>query len=65
MQAVWEADLSQGLVRVPNLDATDVYHRGIVTPLQVVEFAYIVPSEPGCEVCIICIDLVLSMGWVD
>ena len=33
LQAVWEADLVQGLVRVPNLDVTDTYHHSTVKPL--------------------------------
>ena len=28
-------------------------------------FAYATPSEPGYEGCIICINLVLPMGWVE
>ena len=43
---------------------TDAYHRGTVTPLQVGKFAGVVLSVPGYEVCIICVDLVLPMGWV-
>ena len=32
LQTVWEADPVQGPVRVYNMDVTDVYHRGTVTP---------------------------------
>ena len=35
LQAVWDADLFQGLVRVSKMDVTDVYHRGTVKPAQV------------------------------
>ena len=48
-----------------NLDVTDAYHRGTVTPLQVGAFAYVISSAPGDEGIFICIDLVLPMGWVD
>ena len=72
IQAVWEADPVQVLVRVYKLDITDMYQRGIVNPLQVGAFAYVIPSVPGVipsvtgeAVCVICIDLVLPMGWVD
>ena len=33
--------------------------------MQVGAFAYVVPSAPGYEGIIICIDLVFLMGWVD
>ena len=65
LQAVWEAYLAQGPVQMSNLDIKDAYHCGTDTPLQVGAFAYVVPSSLGDEGCIICIDLVLSMGWVD
>ena len=65
LQAVWEADPAQGPVRVSKLDVAYVYHRGTVKLLQVVAFAYVITLAPGYEGCIICIDLVLSMGWVD
>ena len=65
LQAVWEADPVQGLVRVTKLDVTDAYHCGTVKTAQVGAFAYVIPSAPGDEEKIICINLVLKMGWVD
>ena len=62
LQAFWEADLAQGPVWVSKLDVIDAYHRGTVTPLQVGVFSYVFPLEPVDEGCIICINLVLSMG---
>ena len=48
LQAVWEADPVQGLVRVSKLDVTDAYHSGTVKPAQVGAFAYVIPSAgPG------------------
>ena len=47
------------------LDVTEVYHRGTLQPSQVGTFAYVVPSVPGNDITIICINLVLLMGWVD
>ena len=47
------------------LDVIDAYHFGTVKLLQVSVFAYVIPSVPGDEGCIICINLVLPMGWVD
>ena len=49
LQAVWEADLVQGLVRVSKVDVTDAYHRSTVKPAQVGEFSYVIPSSPGDE----------------
>ena len=65
LQAVWEAHLIQGPVRVSKLDDTDAYHRGTFKPAQVGVFAYVIPSAAGDEGKIICIDLVLPMGWVE
>ena len=65
LQAVWEADPAQGPVRVSKLYVTDAYHRRTIKPSQVGESEYVVPSAPGDKECIICIDLVLRMGWVD
>ena len=44
---------------------TDAYHRGTLRPAQVGAFAYFVPSASEDNCAIICIDLVLPMGWVD
>ena len=65
LQAVLEAHPVEGPVWVSNLDVTDLYHRGTVKPPQVGAFVYIIPLSPGDEGCIICIDLVLPMGWLD
>ena len=58
-------DPVQGPVRVSNLDVTDAYHCGTVKPTQMGPFAYVIPSAPRDEGQIICIKLVLPMGWVD
>ena len=65
LQAVWEADPVQGMVRVSKLDAIDAYHCGTVKPSQVGAFAYVIPLASGDKVPIICINLVLPMGWLD
>ena len=65
LQAIWEADPAEGPVRVSKLDVTDAYHRGTLKPSQVGAFAYVVPSVPEDDAILICIDLVLPMGWVD
>ena len=65
LQAIWEKDLVQGPVRVSKLDVTDAYHRGTLWPSQVGTFAYIVLAAAEDECVLICINLVLPMGWVD
>ena len=65
IQAIWEADPEEGPVRVSKLDVTDAYHCGTLKPSQVGAFTYVVPSVPEDDVILICIDLVLPMGWVD
>ena len=47
------------------LDVTDAYNCGTVKPAQVGTFAYRIPSAPGDDDTIICINPVLLMGWVD
>ena len=47
------------------LDVTDTYHHGTLKPSQVSVFAYVVPSVPDDDVVLLCIDLVLPMGWLD
>ena len=58
-------DPVQGPVWVSKLDITDAYHRGTVKSSQVGAFAYVIPLSPGDKGRIVCIDLVLLMGWVD
>ena len=65
LQAIWEADPKEGSVRVSKLDMTDAYHPGTLIPSQVGVFAYVVPSVPEYDIILICIDLMLPMGWVD
>ena len=65
LQAIWEVDPEEGPVRVSKLDVTDAYHRGTLQLSQVGTFSYAIPSVPDYDVIIICIDLILLMGWVD
>ena len=64
-QAVWDVDPVQGPVRVSKLDVIYVYHPGTVNLSQVGTFSYVIPLAPGDKGCIICIYMVLTMGWVD
>ena len=44
---------------------TDAHHCGTLQLSQVGAFAYVVPSVPDNDVIIICINVVLPIGWVD
>ena len=65
LQAIWEADPAEGLVRVSKLDVVDTYHRGTLYTSQVGPFAYVVPLVPEDDVIIICIYQIFPMVWVD
>ena len=65
LQAIWEADLVQGTIQVSNLDVTDAYHFGTLQSAQVGDFSYVVPAVAEDDCIIICISLVLPMGWMD
>ena len=65
LQTIWESDPDKGPVRVSNMDVIDVYHRGMLQPSQVGDFAYVIPSTDYDDCIIICIGLVLPMGWMD
>ena len=65
LQAIWEANLEEGPVRVSKLHVTDTYHRDTLKPSQVGAFANVFPSVPDDDVILICIDLVLPMVLVD
>ena len=65
LQEIWKADPFQGPVQVSKMDVTDAYHRGTLRPVQVGAFDYVVPASSEDNGVIICINLVLPMGWVD
>ena len=46
LQAIWEVDPAEGLVRVSKIDVTYAYHRGTLWLSQVGNFAYVAPSAP-------------------
>ena len=65
IQVIWEDYLAKGPVRMSKLDVTDAYHRGTLRPSQVGTFAYVIPLTPDDDGIIICINLVLLIGWMD
>ena len=46
------------------LDVTDVYHHSTLQPSHVGDFAYVTPLTADGDCIIICINLVLPMGWM-
>ena len=65
LQATWEADPYKIPFQVSKLDITDAYHCGILRLSQVGAFAYSIPVASDNDFIIICIDMVLPMGWVE
>ena len=63
--SIWEVDPYKGLVQVLNMEVIDAYHRGKLHPSQVGAFYYVIPLASDDDFIIICINLVLPMGWVD
>ena len=65
LESIWEADPVQGPVQVLKIDVTYLYRPGTLWTSQVGGFMYVIPSATGDKGCIICITLVLPLGWVD
>ena len=47
LQAIWEADPSEGPVRISKIDVIDAYHQVTLQPSQVGAFTYIILSTPN------------------
>ena len=65
LQKIWEADPADGPVYLSKWDISDAFHRCNLRPSDVGSFAYVVPALPSDPDVLICIDLVLPMGWVN
>ena len=65
LQRIWEADPTDGPVFISKWDISDAFHRCHIHPEDVRTFAYVVPPIPSDQEPLLCIDLVLSMGWVN
>ena len=64
LQEIWEVGPKEGPVQMSKLDVMYTYHRRTLQPSQVGTFAYVIPSVTDDDVIIICINMVLPMGWV-
>ena len=62
LKVIWKADPAEVIVQFSKVDVTNAYHCGTLPPFQVGYFVYVVPDDDGI---IICINLVMPMGWID
>ena len=66
LQNIWEADPSDGPVWISKWDIYDAFHRCLLRPADIGAFTYVVPPPPPTDIStLLCIDLVLPMGWVN
>ena len=65
LQKNWEADPKEGPVLISKWDISDAFHRFHICPEDVGAFTYVVPPIPSDPKPLLCIDLVLPMGWVN
>ena len=64
LKKIWEADPSDGLVWLSKWDISDAFHRCLLRLGDIGAFTYVVPQLPTDISTLLCIDLVLPMGWV-
>ena len=64
VQKIWEADPEEGPVLLSKWDVSDAFPRCPLRPSHVGAFAYVVPPVDKDPSTLLCIDLVLPMGWV-
>ena len=65
LQQIWEANPSEGPVFLSKWDISDAFHHCHIRPEDVGTFSYVVPPIPSGPQLLLCIDLVLPMGWVN
>ena len=64
LQRIWEADPKEGPVWLPKWDISYDFHWCNIRPIDVVKFDYVVTPITSDTSRLICVDLVLPMGWV-
>ena len=62
---IWEADTSDSPVWLSKWDISDAFHRCLLCPSDIGAFTYVVPYLPTDTSALLCIDFVLTMGWVN
>ena len=65
LKKIWEANPEDGPVWFTKWYISDAFHRCNLRPTDIGNFTYAVPPLPANPTVIICIDLVLLMGWVN
>ena len=65
LQKIWEADPADSSVYLSKWDVSNAFHRCNLRPSDVKSFAYVVPVLSSDPDVLICINLVLPMGWVN
>ena len=65
LQKIWETDPKEVPVLISKWDILDAFHRCHICPEDVGAFTYVVPPIPLDPEPLLCIDLVLPMGWVN
>ena len=65
LQNIWETNLKEGPVLISKWDILDAFHRCHICSEDVGAFTYVVPPIPSDPKPLLCIDLVLPMGWVN
>ena len=65
LQKIWEADPAKGPVWLSKWDISDAFHRCPLQASHIGAFNCVVPPLPSDTKILLCIDLVLPMGWVN
>ena len=65
LQTIWEVDPAEGNVLLSKWDISYTFHRCPIRAEHIGAFTYVVPPLPSDTTIILCINLVLPMGWVN
>ena len=65
LKQLWDANPSNGLVWLYKWDILDAFQRCNLCPSDVSKFSYLVPPLMVDPYVLLCIDLMLPMGWVN
>ena len=65
LQKIWESEPSDGPMWLSKWDIFDAFYRCLLRPGEIGAFTYVVPPLPTEISTLLCIDLVIPMGWVN
>ena len=63
LQRIWESDPKEVPVWIYKWDISDAFHCCNLRTSDVEKFTYVVTPVPSGTSCLLCIDLVIPMGW--